>query len=92
VVNASLSRQSTGPPERSATYQLDGHDLELLNTFQTRAVLTLGTEKASRTFENESLRLASAVGPLSSGLVNDTDLDGSASLLDACGADVDTDA
>jgi hypothetical protein len=92
VVNASLSRQSTGTPERSAAYQLDGHDLELLNTFQTRTVLTLGTEKASRTFENESLRLASAVGPLSSGLVSDTDLDGSASLLDACGADVDTDA
>jgi hypothetical protein len=92
MINASLGPQSMGFPEINVVYQLDVQELELLNKFQTRTVLTIGTDKGSHVFQSVIIKLACSVSTLSSHLASNTNFGGSASILDVCGTDFDTDA
>ena len=92
MINAPPNLQPTESPESNAVYQLDGQDLELLSKFQTRTVFTIGNDKVGHIFQNEIIKLACSVSTLSSCLASNTNFDGPASILDACGTDVDTDA
>jgi hypothetical protein len=88
----SLRKQPTAPLEIDASYQLREQDLELLSKFQARTVLTITTDKNLRIYQNEIIKLAYSVRTLSSRLATHTDLDGSASILNACGTNVNTNA
>jgi len=81
-----------GSPEINVVCQLDMQELELLSKFQTRTVLTIGTDKSSHVLQNVVIKLACSVSTLSSYLASNTNFDGSASILDVCGTDFDTDA
>jgi hypothetical protein len=91
MINAPLSLQPMGSPDISAVYQLNGQDLELLSKFQARTVLTIGTDKSSRIYQNEVIKLACSVSPLGPRSASNTNFDVSASVLDACGTGVDID-
>lgn len=92
MINASLSPQPMRSPEINAVYQLDVQELELLSKFQTRTVLTVGTDKGSHVFQNVITRLACSVSTPSPYLASNTNFGGPASILDVCGTDFDTDA
>jgi hypothetical protein len=64
MINTSLSPQPTGSPDVNVVYQLGVQELELLGKFQTRTVLTLGTDKSSHIFRDVSLKLACSVSTL----------------------------
>jgi hypothetical protein len=92
MINASMSPQPMGSPEINVVYQLDVQELELLSKFQTRTVLTIGTDKGSLVLQNVIIKLASSVSTLSSCLASDTNFNGSASILDVYGTDFGIDA
>ena len=81
-----------GSPEISVVYQFDVQELELLSKFLTRTVLTIGTDKSCYVLQNVIIKLACSVSTLSSYPASNTNFDGSASILDVCGTDFDTDA
>lgn len=81
-----------GSPEINVVHPLDVQELELLSKFRTRTVLTIGTDKSCRVLQNVIINLACSVSTLSSYLASNTNFDGSASILDVCGPDFDTDA
>ena len=81
-----------GSPEINVVCQLDVQELELLSKFQTRTVLTIGTDKSSHVLQNVVIKLACSVSTLRSYLASNTNFDGSASILDVRCTDFDTDA
>jgi hypothetical protein len=70
MINASLSPQPMGSPEINVVYQLDVQELGLLSKFQTRTVLTIGTDKSSLVLQNVIIKLASSVSTRSSYLAS----------------------
>lgn len=87
-----LRPPSTRSLESNAVYLLRERDLELLSKFQVRTALTISTEKSLHIYQNEIIRLAFSVRTLSSCLASNTDIGMKASILNACGTLLDTNA
>ena len=92
IISPSLRQQSMGMVESTTIYHLGDQDLELLNKFHARTVLTISTSKSLRIFHNEIIKLAYSVSTFKLHVVSHADLDGSAPILNACGTGADTKA
>jgi hypothetical protein len=82
----------TAPLEGYAVYLLRERDLELLRKFQVRTALTISTEKSLHIYQNEIIRLVFSIRTPTSYQASNTNIGMIASILNACGLVLDTNA